>query len=96
VLSVRKNRANAGSITLANSNALRCSTRNSRQARAYAEYRVFEALARHTPRVCGARVVLRRDERTGTCDTVVCAVTVALELSGSVRTRSRGLHAYRQ
>ena len=64
------------------------------QARAYAEYRVFAALARHTPRVRGARVVLRRDERTGTCDTVVCAVTVALEPSGSVRTCSRGQHAY--
>ena len=48
------------------------------QARTYAEYRVFAALARHTPRVRGARVVLRRDERDGTCDTVVCAVTVAL------------------
>jgi ribosome-associated translation inhibitor RaiA len=64
------------------------------QARAYAEYRVFAALARHTPRVRGARVVLRRDERNGTCDTVVCAVTVALDPSGSIRTRSRGQHAY--
>ena len=58
------------------------------QARAYAEYRVFAALARHASCVRGARVVLRRDERDGTCDTVVCAVTVALEPSGSVRTRA--------
>lgn len=64
------------------------------QARTYAEYRVFAALARHTQRVRGARVVLRRDERGGTCDTVVCAVTIALEPSGSVRTRARGPHAY--
>jgi len=64
------------------------------QARTYAEYRVFAALARHTPRVRGAHVVLRRDQRIGTCDTVVCTVTVALEPSGSVRTRSRGQHVY--
>ena len=63
------------------------------QARTYAEYRVFAALARHA-RVRGARVVLRRDQRIGTCDTVVCTVTVALEPSGSVRTRSRGQHVY--
>jgi ribosome-associated translation inhibitor RaiA len=64
------------------------------QARTYAEYRVFAALARHTPRVRSARVVLRRDERRGRCDTVVCAVTVALDPSGSVRTRAFGPHAY--
>jgi ribosome-associated translation inhibitor RaiA len=64
------------------------------QARTYAEYRVFAALARHAQRVRGARVVLRRDERDGTCDTVVCAVTVALEPCGSIRARSRGQHAY--
>ena len=64
------------------------------QARTYAEYRVFAALARHTPRVRSARVVLRRGERRGRCDTVVCAVTVELEPSGSVRTRAFGPHAY--
>jgi ribosome-associated translation inhibitor RaiA len=64
------------------------------QARTYAEYRVFAALARYAQRVRGARVVLRRDERDGTHDTVVCAVTVALEPSGSVRARSRGQHVY--
>jgi len=64
------------------------------QARIYAEYRVFAALARHAQRVRGARVILRRDERDGTCDTVVCAVTVALEPSGSIRARSRGQHVY--
>src|SRR2546425_11267800 len=64
------------------------------QARTYAEYRVFAALARHTRRVRGARVVLRRAERDRTRDTVVCTVTLALEPSGSVRTRARGRHAY--
>jgi ribosome-associated translation inhibitor RaiA len=64
------------------------------QARTYAEYRVFAALVRHTPHVRGARVVLRRDEPDGTSDTVICAVTVELEPSGSVRTRSRGQHVY--
>ena len=39
------------------------------QARTYAGYRVFAALAQHTQHVRGARVVLRRDKRNGTCDT---------------------------
>ena len=64
------------------------------QARTYAEYRVFAALARHTPHVRGARVVLQRDPREGTCDNVVCAVTIALEPSGSIGTRACGGHAY--
>ena len=54
------------------------------QVRTYAEYRVFAALARHTQRVRGVRVVLRRDDRNATTGhTAVCAVTVALEPSGS-------------
>ena len=64
------------------------------QARTYAEYRVFAALARHTQRIRGVRVALRRDERDGTCETVVCAVTVELEPSGFVRTRACEPHAY--
>ena len=64
------------------------------QARTYAEYKVFAALAQHTQHVRGARVVLRRDKRNGTCDTVACAVTVALVPSGSVRTCVWGQHAY--
>ena len=64
------------------------------QARTYAEYRVFAALARHTQHVRGARVGLRRDAREGTCHDVVCAVTIALEPSGSIRTRACGGHAY--
>ena len=64
------------------------------QARTYAEYKVFAALAQHTEHVRGTRVVLRRDKRKGTCDTVSCAVTVALVPSGFVRTRACGPHAY--
>lgn len=64
------------------------------QVRTYAEYRVFAALARHTQRVRGVRIVLRRDDRNATGHTAVCAVTVALEPSGSVRTRACDRHAY--
>jgi len=64
------------------------------QARSYAEYRVFTALARHIQRIRGVRVVLRPDERDGTHDTVVCAVTVALEPSGSIRIRACGPHVH--
>ena len=64
------------------------------QARTYAEYKVFAALAQHTQHVRGARVVLRRDKRIGKCDAVACAVTVTLVPSGSVRTRACGQHAY--
>ena len=64
------------------------------QARTYAEYKVFAALAQHTQHVRGARVVLRRDTRNGTGDGVACAVTVDLVPSGSVRTRACGPHAY--
>jgi ribosome-associated translation inhibitor RaiA len=64
------------------------------QARTYAEYKVFAALAQHTQHVRGARVVLRRSKRNGTCNTVACAVTVALSPSGFVRTRVHGQHAY--
>jgi len=63
------------------------------QARTYAEYKVFAALARHE-QVRGARVVLRRNERRGTCNSVACAVTVALEPSGSVRASGCGPHVY--
>jgi ribosome-associated translation inhibitor RaiA len=64
------------------------------QARTYAEYKVFAALAQHRQHVRGARVVLRRDKRNGTCDSVACAVTVALVPSGTVHTRASGPHAY--
>jgi ribosome-associated translation inhibitor RaiA len=64
------------------------------QARTYAEYRVFAALARHSPSVRSARVILQLGEHDGTCDTIVCVVTVALQPSGTVHIRARGGHAY--
>ena len=64
------------------------------QARTYAEYRVFAALARHMPNVRGARVVLRRNKVGRKCEGDLCAVTVALAPSGSARTRAGGQHAY--
>ena len=66
----------------------------SAQARTYAEYRVFSALARHTQKFRRVRVALRQRDDGGTCETVACAVTVALEPSGSVRIRVTGPHVY--
>jgi ribosome-associated translation inhibitor RaiA len=66
----------------------------SSQARTYAEYRVFSALTRHALKFRSARVLLRLSEDRGTCDRVTCAVSVALEPSGSVRVRVTGPHVY--
>jgi ribosome-associated translation inhibitor RaiA len=66
----------------------------SSQARTYAEYRVFSALTRHALEFRSARVLLRPSEDQGTCDRVTCAVSVALEPSGSVRIRVTGPHVY--
>ena len=64
------------------------------QARTYAEYRVFAALAQSAERVRGARVVLRSLDRYGACERVVCAITINLEGTGSLRIRTTGAHAY--
>jgi ribosome-associated translation inhibitor RaiA len=66
----------------------------SAQARAYAEYRMFAALTQSAGRVRGARVVLRSRDRPGRCDRVVCAVTIDLEGTRSLRVRTTGAHAY--
>ena len=66
----------------------------SSQARTYAEYRVFSALTRHALKFRSARVLLRPSEDRGTCNKVTCAVSVALEPSGSVRVRVTGPHVY--
>jgi ribosome-associated translation inhibitor RaiA len=66
----------------------------SRQARTYAEYRVFSVLTRHTQDFRRARVLLRGKDRADTCHKVTCAVTVALEPSGSLRVRVSGPHTY--
>ena len=64
------------------------------QARTYAEYRVFSALSRHTQKFRRVLVVLRQRDDRGTCETVACTVTVALEPSGSVRVRVTAPHVY--
>jgi hypothetical protein len=66
----------------------------SSQARTYAEYRVFSALTCQALKFRRARVLLRPTEDRGTSDTVTCAVSVALEPSGSVRVRVTGPHVY--
>jgi len=65
------------------------------QARTYAEYRVFAAMARHIRGVRRVRVVLRSaDEYSPREDRVSGAITVALEPSGSLRIRAKGSHVY--
>ena len=66
----------------------------SSQARTYAEYRVFSALTRHAVKFRRARVLLRPSEDRGRCDRVTCAVTIALDPSGSARVRATGPHVY--
>ena len=66
----------------------------SAQARTYAEYRVFSVLARHTRKFRRVRVVLRQRDDRGMCETVACAVSVALEPTGSVRVRVTAPHVY--
>ena len=66
----------------------------SSQARTYAEYRVFSALTRHALKFRRARILLRPSEDHDTCDRVICAVSVALEPSGSARVRVTGPHVY--
>lgn len=64
------------------------------QARTYAEYRVFSALTRRALKFRRARVLLHSNESHGTGDTVICAVSVALEPSRSVRVQMEGAHVY--
>jgi ribosome-associated translation inhibitor RaiA len=66
----------------------------SSQARTYAEYRVFSELTRHAIKFRRVRVVLRPSEDSGTCDRVSCALSVAVDPSGSVRVRVTGPHVY--
>ena len=64
------------------------------QARTYAEYRLFAALARHTQTVRSARIELERVDGDGSGENVLCAVTVTLQPSGVARARAIGGHAY--
>ena len=61
------------------------------QARTYAEYKVFAALAQHTQHVRGARVVLRRDKRNGTCESVAWCLPAPFAHARADRTRMRQL-----
>ena len=68
----------------------------SRQARIYAEYRVFSALSQvvDTIRVRRASLVLRRAKSRRHSDGVVCTVTVELSGSEIARLRASGDHPY--
>ena len=65
------------------------------QARTYAEYRVFAAVARHIRGVRRVRVVLRSaEDKPPREDSVTCAISVGLEPSGSLKVRANGSHVY--
>jgi len=68
----------------------------SRQARAYAEYRLFAALSQvlDTDRVRNASLVLGRAKSRRYCGGVVCTVTVELNGGGVTRLRTFGEHPY--
>jgi ribosome-associated translation inhibitor RaiA len=68
----------------------------SQQARTYAEYRVFAALAQFSKAdtVRHVRVLLRPVKLGGGCEDIACTVTVALDGSDSYRIRATGPHAY--
>jgi ribosome-associated translation inhibitor RaiA len=64
-------------------------TGHSRQARAYAEYRLFATLARHTRDIRTVRVVLAPHDSSGP---VTCVVHLILDPAGCVRARAHGSH----
>jgi ribosome-associated translation inhibitor RaiA len=68
----------------------------SRQARIYAEYRLFAALSQavDTERVRHARLILRHTKHGPACDRVSCTVFVVFEGGGTLRMRTLGDHPY--
>lgn len=68
----------------------------SRQARTYAEFRVFAALTQFAgvEHVRYVRVVLRRANRSHDGEGVTCIVTVTLAGSNPVHVRTTGDHPY--
>jgi ribosome-associated translation inhibitor RaiA len=68
----------------------------SQQARTYAEYRFFAALAQlsETDKIRRVRAVLREVQSGRDCAGVACTVTVRLQGADSIRIRSVGSHAY--
>ena len=63
-------------------------------ARAYAEYRVFAALARYARVIRRVRVELGHAEGNGSPGCVRCTVHLTLHPSGSARARARSPHAF--
>jgi hypothetical protein len=68
----------------------------SSQARTYAEYRVFSALARRAAAepVLGARVVIRRPTTGRARHAVTCTVSMAVAGARPIRVRGVGSHPY--
>jgi ribosome-associated translation inhibitor RaiA len=68
----------------------------SRQARIYAEYRLFAAVsqAMDTSRVRTAALVLRRSTSGRYGDRVVCTVTIETDDGNATRVRTLGEHPY--
>ena len=68
----------------------------SRQARSYAEYRLFAALPLviDTSRIRSSLLVLARVKHDGACDRVSCAVTIELDSGEVLRLKMTGDHPY--
>jgi ribosome-associated translation inhibitor RaiA len=68
----------------------------SQQARTYAEYRVFAALAQfaEVDKIRRVRVLLRPLKLASGCEGIACTVTVALEGTDTFRIRTSDTHAY--
>ena len=62
------------------------------QTRAYAEFRIFSALARFGRRIDAATMVLTR--LSDGAGWITCGVSIAFAGGGRLRVRSRGGHAY--
>ena len=63
------------------------------QIRAYAEYRLFTTLARHTGAIRSVRILLGSSEPQAG-GAVTCEVDVALQASGSARVVAYGPHMH--
>ena len=68
----------------------------SRQARIYAEYRLFAAVSQivDTGRVRSASLALRRAKSRRDCDGMLCTVSVELNNGDVARIRASGAHPY--
>jgi hypothetical protein len=66
----------------------------SAQARTYAEYRVFAALARHSIEARTTRVILAAHEDRSADERVSCVISIATEPAGRMRIKAYGRHPY--